>query len=109
MWHEGGRQEVPLLRQGQVNDAQAISDGEYVEHFLASEAWQRTYERLKGRYADQVLAAPNAEAATRLWQKTQVLADVLGELVVARNNGEVVKAKQKHAAAKADAEKYRKK
>ena len=77
-----------------MNEQQVIQDGEYVDHFLKSEAWQRTVERLKERYASQVMSAPSPDAAVRVWQVSQALNDVLNEMVVTRNNGDVAKIKK---------------
>jgi hypothetical protein len=90
-----------------VNEQQMIQDGEYVEHFMKSEAWERTVARLKQRYADSVMNAPNPDAAVRVWQVSQALTDVVNEMGVTVGNGTVAKIK-KTAAEKAKAAQGRK-
>ena len=77
-----------------MSEYEDIRDSEVVEQLFKDEAWERTLARRKARYADEFAAAPGEEAALRVWRKFQVLADVVNELVVTKNTGEVAKIKK---------------
>ena len=77
-----------------MSEYEDIRDSEVVEALFKDEAWERTLVRRKARYADQFFAAPNEEQALKVWRLAQVLQDVVNELVVTKNNGEVAKIKK---------------
>ena len=85
-----------------MSEYEDIRDAETIESWQKDDAWERTVQARKARYADEVFAAQNEEAALRVWRKYQVFQDVMSEFDARKGRGHVAKLK------KAAAEKQKK-
>lgn len=70
-----------------MSEHDTIRHGETVESFLKTEAWKFTKDKLKASLADEFFAARSPEAATKVWQKMQVVEDVDSALNTVFNQG----------------------
>lgn len=74
-----------------MTEQKQIDDGERIEAFLADPAVQGAVDRLKLRYYDEFMNAPDAEIS-RVRAKTQVLVDILTELRIVEHTGKIARA-----------------
>jgi hypothetical protein len=74
-----------------VSEHEDIRDGEAMESFLKTDEWKRTVERIRTRYAEQFAAAPNPEAATKVWYRFQAFEDIKDGMNTTANRGVMAK------------------
>jgi cyclophilin family peptidyl-prolyl cis-trans isomerase len=77
-----------------VSEYEEIRDGETVESWMKDDAWERTIQKRKARYADMFFAATSEEQAVRVWRLAQVFGDVINEFDTVKNAGQVRKIKK---------------